>query len=123
MNVLPQVDFGEVPSPKKMGEAVVTKVLSTTVSHPRISSYKGRTAHSPMRQYKHNESGRQKGGYSQGMLLLSREYRLIYYTPRRAEFQPCALTIQGFLVYPYYRESLSHSNCKASRGWAQKWRI
>jgi hypothetical protein len=38
MNVLPQVDFGEVPSPKKMDEAVVTKLLSHTISHPRISS-------------------------------------------------------------------------------------
>jgi hypothetical protein len=29
----------------------------------------------------------------------------------------------GFLVYPYYRESPPHSNCKASAGWAQKWPI
>src|SRR5260370_41372053 len=30
---------------------------------------------------------------------------------------------QGFLVYPYSRKSLPHSSCKASTGWAQKWRI
>src|SRR5229473_3108174 len=30
---------------------------------------------------------------------------------------------QGFLVYPNYRKSLPHSNCKASTGCAQKWRI
>ncbi len=30
---------------------------------------------------------------------------------------------QGFLVYPFYRKSLPHSNCKASVGWGHKCRI
>jgi len=43
-----------------------------------------------MRQYKMNPVDKREAT-RRGTLLLSRECRLIYYTPRRAEFQPCAL--------------------------------
>src|SRR5713101_6945300 len=35
----------------------------------------------------------------------------------------CSVTSQRFLVYPFYRTSLPHSKCKASKGCAQKCRI
>jgi hypothetical protein len=44
--------------------------------------------------------------------------------PYMHEFvQVASYPCQGFLVYPYSRKSLPHSSCKASKGWAQKWRI
>src|SRR3989442_7861149 len=64
INMLPQVDFSEVPLSKKMQETIVAKLLSHAIGQSHTSSweYTDKRAREPT-QY---ESDRQTEDYSQG---------------------------------------------------------